>query len=196
VLTAERMSLRCGDQSIARWYRRYLGIDLQRGPITVSPVAHRNHAPSPALALRKRDLIPDRRAVRAPGTKNANRDRVARVRAFAWPAVEAHVKDLLPNAKLFDGVTYAHARTAHVAACRAAEIGGYTLHSARHTFAVQLLQEGVPGALIASNFGHKDNSMVQTCYGRYKVDVDKWAVWEGRIERHAADERVGKRDAK
>jgi integrase len=143
-----------------------------------------------ALELRKRDLIPEHRAIRAPGTKTFQRDRVARVRAFAWPAIEQHARGLLPNAKLFEGMTYNHAREAHARACKAAEItAGYTLHSARHSFAVQLRQEGVPFELIASNLGHKDTSEVQKCYGRFTVDVDQWAVWEGRIERHAADEK-------
>lgn len=144
---------------------------------------------SAALSLRKRDLIPEHRAIRAPGTKNFQRDRVARVRAFAWSAIEQHARELLPAAKLFEGVTYYMAREVHVAACKAAEIeASYTLHSARHSFAVQLRQEGVPFELIASNLGHKDTSEVQKCYGRFTVDVDQWAVWEGRIERHAADE--------
>jgi integrase len=150
-----------------------------------------------ALALRKRDLIPEHRAIRAPGTKNFQRDRVARVRAFAWPAIEQHARGLLPAAKLFEGISYYMAREAHVAACTAAEIiAGYTLHSARHSFSVQLRQEGVPFELIASNLGHKDTSEVQKCYGRFTVDVDQWAVWEGRIERHAADEKSRTRGAK
>jgi integrase len=150
-----------------------------------------------ALELRKRDLIPEHRAIRAPGTKNFQRDRVARVRAFAWPAIEEHARGLLPAAKLFEGISYYLAREAHVAACRAAETKkGYTLHSARHSFAVQLRQEGVPFELIASNLGHKDTSEVQKCYGRFTVDVDQWAVWEGRIERHAADEQGRRTHAK
>lgn len=81
------------------------------------------------------------------------------------------------------------AREAHVAACKAAETkAGYTLHSARHSFSVQLRQESVPFELIAANLGHKDTSEVQKCYGRFIMDVDQWDVWEGRIERHAADE--------
>jgi hypothetical protein len=51
------------------------------------------------------------------------------------------------------------------------------------------LGQGVPHALIASNLGHKDVSEVMHCYGRFAVHVAQWAVWEGRIERHAADER-------
>lgn len=150
-----------------------------------------------ALELRKRDLIPEHRAVRAPGTKTFQRDRVARVRAFAWPAIEQHARGLLPNARLFEGMTYNHAREAHARACRAAETKkGYTLHSARHSFAVQLRQEGVPFELIASNLGHKDTSEVQKCYGRFTVDVDQWAIWEGRIERNAADERTNVRGLK
>lgn len=78
-----------------------------------------------------------------------------------------------------------------VTSCKAAETKeGYTLHSARHSFAVQLRQEGVPFELIAANLGHRDTSEVQKCYGRFTVDVGQWAIWEGRIERNAADERT------
>jgi integrase len=152
---------------------------------------------SVALALKKRDLIPEHRAIRAPGTKNFQRDRVARVRAFAWPVIEQHARGLLPAAKLFEDINYNMAREAHVAACKAAEIiAGYTLHSARHSFAVQVRQEGVAFELIASNLGHKDTSEVQKCYGQFTVDVDQWDVWEGRIERNAAEAKSRARGAK
>lgn len=144
---------------------------------------------SAALAMRKRDMDDDRRAVRAPGTKKFNRDRVARVRPFAWGYLERHARNLLPGALLFAGITYEQARRALTAACEAADIGPYTLHDARHTFAVQMRREGVPFELIASNLGHKDTSEAVRCYARYDVDVDQWAQWEARIERNAAAEK-------
>lgn len=146
---------------------------------------------SAALAIRKRDIDVERRAVRAPGTKTFNRDRVAKIRAFAWPYVERHIKNMLPSARLFEGITYEQARRALVAALEAADISvsGYTLHSARHSFAVQLRREGVPFELIARNLGHKDTAECIKCYGRYDVDLDQWAQWEARIERNAAAEK-------
>ena len=152
---------------------------------------------SAALAIRKRDIDVARRAVRAPGTKNFNRDRVAKVRAFAWPYIERHIKNLLPGARLFEGITYEQARRVLHDALEAADVtvSGYSLHSARHSFAVQLLQQGVPHALIARNLGHKDESEVVRCYGRYVVDVDQWAQWEARIERNAAAEQQNTRGA-
>ena len=115
---------------------------------------------SAALQVRKRDIDAARHAIRAPGTKKFNRDRVARVRRFAWPYLEALARGLLPAATFFEGITYDQARRSLVAAREAAGVGEYTLHDARHTFAVQLLQEGVPHALISANLGHKDESEV------------------------------------
>ena len=137
-----------------------------------------------ALRLRKRDVILEQRAIRAPGSKNANRDRVARVRAFGWERIVSYVRDMLPGALLFDGVTYELAPRAHVAAIRATGLpSDYTLHSSRHSFAVQLLQESVPAQLIASNLGHRDTTMVTTVYGRYSPAVDEWSRWEANVAR-------------
>lgn len=144
---------------------------------------------SVALALRARDIDAKARAVRAAGTKTEDRDRVAKIRAFAWPYVERHLRTLTPSAKLFEGISYFLARKAHKAACAAAHIDDYTLHDARHSFAVQLRREGVPDALIAANLGHKDETEVVATYGRYRVELDDWARWEAIIAFRAADDR-------
>lgn len=145
-----------------------------------------------ALELRKRDIDPKHRAVHAAGTKTKDRDRVARIQLWAWPYIERHIATLLPSALLFEGIAYHTAHRAHRAACKAAGITSYTLHDARHSFAVQLSRQGVPNALIAANLGHKDEAEVVRTYGRYTVKVDDWARWEGWI----AEKQGKQRDAK
>lgn len=142
-----------------------------------------------ALRLRKRDVILEQRVIRAPGSKNANRDALRVCALSAGTPLPVMSETCIPDALLFDGMSYELARRAHVAVVRATNLpADYTLNSSRHSFAVQQLQDGVPAAFIAQNLGHRDSTMVTTVYGRYSP-ADEWARWQGNIARRDAAKR-------
>ncbi|MBA3894934.1 MAG: hypothetical protein H0X69_14820 [Gemmatimonadales bacterium] len=62
------------------------------------------HEISAILALVDADVDLGARQVRARGTKEWTRDRIARVADWAWPYVEAHLAAVLPGERIFRGV--------------------------------------------------------------------------------------------
>lgn len=144
--------------------------------------------------LRRRDVVdPDHRIVWAHGQKNQFRDRQVEVDGWAWSIFWSYVQSggFLPDALLFEGITYEAHRQEHAAACRALqEVGvsipvGYTPHAARHTFAVRHIKEGREEWWVANNLGHGDTNMVRKVYGKFRpkatdlVRAQKRRVSEG-----------------
>jgi integrase len=139
-----------------------------------------------ALRTLVRDVDVTRRVVYIRGTKTASRKRTVRVDAFAWPYLEAAVQDKLPNALLFpiyagqDSLVFREqhpaaqrAYAAHKAARKAIQIDPqYTMHDARHSYAVRHMMAGDRPELIAHNLGHIDASQVIKNYGKYRPAVD------------------------
>ncbi|MDX2061295.1 MAG: tyrosine-type recombinase/integrase [Gemmatimonadales bacterium] len=129
---------------------------------------------TPALSVRRRDLDEKDRTVHIRGTKNAWRDRPVFVEDWAWPYLDKAAKDKLPDALLFmdEGgrpASYYGARSAHKTALAAAQLDAtYTMHDARHSFAVRCIKAGIDPQLIASNLGHQDATMVLRIYGKYR----------------------------
>lgn len=129
---------------------------------------------SAALGVRKRDVDEKQRTVHVHGTKNSWRDRPVFVEDWAWPRIAAEAKGKLPDAPLFvevDGqaATYYRALAAHRAALKALELHtSYTMHDARHSFAVRCIKAGIDPQLIANNLGHRDATMVLRIYGKYR----------------------------
>jgi integrase len=132
---------------------------------------------SAVLKVRKRDVDERSRTVHVHGTKNAWRNRPVFVEDWAWPYIAAAAKGKLPDAPLFvepDGhpVTYYRALAAHRAAVKALKLpAGYTMHDARHSFAVRCMKAGLDPQLIANNLGHRDATMVLRIYGKYRVSA-------------------------
>ncbi len=128
---------------------------------------------SPALAVRKRDLDETEHTIHVHGTKNAWRDRIVMVEDWAWPHIIQAAKNKLPDALLFvedDGqpARYGRALAEHRRAIKALELNErYTMHDARHSFAVRWMKEGRDPQLIANNLGHRDATMVLRIYGKY-----------------------------
>lgn len=129
---------------------------------------------SPALAVRRRDVDEGQHTVHVHGTKNSWRDRIVMVDDWAWPFLAAALKNKLPDALLFveesgEPATYAQARAEHKASLKALGLNPkYTMHDARHSFAVRWMKEGRDPQLIANNLGHRDASMVLRIYGKYR----------------------------
>jgi integrase len=130
---------------------------------------------SAALKVRRRDLDERAHTVHVHGTKNAWRDRPVFVEGWAWPYIAAAAKGKLPDAFLFveeDGqpVNYYRALRAHRAALKALKLpAGYTMHDARHSFAVRCMKASIDPQLIANNLGHRDATMVLRVYGKYRA---------------------------
>jgi integrase len=132
---------------------------------------------SAALNVRKRDVDEKNGTVQVRGTKNAWRSRPVFVEDWAWPYIVAAAKGRLPDAPLFtevngEAATYYRAFAAHRTAVRTLKLPPrYTMHDARHSFAVRCMKGGIDPQLIANNLGHRDATMVLRIYGKYRVSV-------------------------
>lgn len=128
-----------------------------------------------ALAMRRADVDLETRVVWAHGKKNTHRDRQAIVLDDAcWALFAPYVRTggFLPDARLFaiDARVHAEAQHAACALLRAEGVPireGYTLHAARHAFAVEMKKRGHEDSLIAANLGHANARLVQTLYGKF-----------------------------
>lgn len=156
---------------------RWLPLDLSMRLVEAQPPPYRALAAlregagveiSAALSTRRRDVDRDRHIVHVHGTKNMWRDRLVRVDDWAWPHLEEHIRNLLPDALLWGGITYDAALHAHRWACKALNIPDYQQHDARHSYAVRHMKAGDDVFLIANQLGHRDPSMVLKIYGKYR----------------------------
>lgn len=131
-----------------------------------------------ALLVKRRDVDLARQTVHIRGTKNSWRNRPVFVDDWAWPHVVAAAKDKLPDAPLFqdsDGApaTYYRALAAHRGSVKALGLPpGYTMHDARHSFAVRCMKAGIGAEIIANNLGHRDATMVHRIYGKYRIRAE------------------------
>ena len=130
---------------------------------------------SAALKVLRRDVNEKDRTIHVHGTKNAWRSRPVFVEDWAWPYISAAAKGKLPDAPLFvhengEAVTYYRALAAHRGAVKALKLpSDYTMHDARHSFAVRCMKARVDPQMIANNLGHRDATMVLRIYGKYRV---------------------------
>jgi integrase len=166
---------------------RYLALDQMRALIdaqaepyrTLSALLHGSGMEvSVALALKRRDVEPERREIRARGTKTKARDRQVKVAEWAWPYVHEHVRALLPNALLFPGVNRWTASDKHRDACKALGIEDYQLKDSRHSYAVRAIRAGAHFEHIAQQLGHVDTTMVVKVYGRFRPSEAERTDWE------------------
>jgi integrase len=130
--------------------------------------------------VKRADIDPLTKKVRAHGTKTHARDREVYVDAWAWPYVEKLIKHLTPSAPLFPGLTRWSASDSHRDACKArgADFADYRMHDARHSYAVRALRAGAPLEHVVRQLGHADTQMVTKVYGRYKPTEDERTKWE------------------
>ena len=126
---------------------------------------------SAALKVRRRDLDQTRSAVHLRGTKTAHRDREAFVDPWAMERLAGYIqaRRFAPDAPLFDGITGQNALRVQRKALKALGLpADYTLHDARHSYAVRKMKAGAEPQLVASNLGHRDATMVLRVYGKYR----------------------------
>lgn len=151
---------------------------------TLSALLHSAGAEiSAALRVRVRDVDLANSTVRLRGTKNASRDRLARIDAWAHPYILAATAGKLPDALLWPLVngqdrSERQLRQAAGQAYRSLKNAlkalpdlpqGYTLHDARHSYAVRHVKLGTSYKRIAHNLGHADELQVIKVYGKYRM---------------------------
>lgn len=140
---------------------------------------------STALRLRVRDVDRPNREIRAPGTKNYNRDRVVRVAEWAWPFVERMLAGKHADARVFDTIPHRWApQTPHDDAVALlvekgfANLVGYTMRDHRHTYAVRAIRAGTPPEVVRKQLGHKDATLVHKVYGKFEPNQQERDKWE------------------
>jgi integrase/recombinase XerD len=144
---------------------------------------------SVALRLKASDFDKVKRTVRARGTKTHTRDRVAFVADWAWKYVEPTLSSLLPSAPVFPSTDRWRALDALKVACKKSGIEDYTLHDARHTYAVIAIRNGAPFEVVAEQLGHANISQVVKVYGRFCPNDDEKRGWERNLAQSALRER-------
>ncbi|MHB0948725.1 MAG: tyrosine-type recombinase/integrase, partial [Gemmatimonadaceae bacterium] len=151
---------------------------------------------SVALSLRVRDLRIKEREVRAPGTKNHNRDRVVRVAEWAWDFVAACAEGRQPADRLFGTLpnrwivnTAFTLAMAPLVAKEPEVFGDYWMRDGRHTYAVRAIKAGTPPIVVAKQLGHADASLVIKVYGIYAPDAVDRDYWERQAAMMDAAER-------
>lgn len=172
---------------------------------TLSTLIHATGMELMAVRLVTRaDFDLRRMRVRARGTKREQRDRLADIDPWAVPALRAFLAATAAGAKpndrpfafLMDEDGADRALRAHYAGLRAAGLrDDYTLHMARHSWAVRYVAAGVPLEAVARQLGHKDTTMVSKVYGRFRpaaADIARYqALAAGRdaeLRDHATQE--------
>jgi len=132
---------------------------------------------TPALRVLRRDIDLDRMRAHIPGTKTHSRNRhEILVSEWARPYLVDHLRVLHPNAPVFAGVDRYAAYAQHMAACEAVRIEDYTMHDARHSWAVRARRAGVDFEVIARQLGHKGITQVVSVYARFNP-TDKDMEW-------------------
>lgn len=134
---------------------------------------------SAALRTRASDVNEQARTVRARGTKTVSRDRVVKLWPWAEPGFYEYAKPFIGDAPLFAGIDYQHAYRAHRAIVRAVlKDTSYTIHDARHTYAVNALKAGLRAEVVAHQLGHVNANLVRKVYGRYVPDASDYETTE------------------
>lgn len=123
------------------------------------------------LLLTRRDVNTRTRVVQVRGEKTEYRVRPVTVDHFAWAAFEPCLRGKLPEALLFEGLTYIG--LSHWWRRYRVRMGvpKYRLHDSRHSYAVRHMQLGVDPNKIAQNLGHGDAQQVTTNYGVHRSET-------------------------
>lgn len=133
--------------------------------------------------MRRHHFNVEAKEVRVRGTKLAHqptnyRDRSVRVLNELWPTIEARIDGLSPNDFICPTRNRTKLSKIHYALCKQLEYKDFTLHEARHFWAVTMLRGGAPTIVVAKQLGHADDTMVKRVYGDYAPDGlerEKWA---------------------
>jgi integrase len=174
---------------------------------TMETFAHATGMEVMALRLlRRRDVDLKRARVRAPGTKTETRDRYAAIDPWALPALRAYFttgpgRALKPGDLVFpilggdhdghDARGYQRLKQRHQTALKRAELpDDYTLHDARHSWAVRHVAAGVPIEYVGAQLGHQDPTMTVEVYGRFRPAATDTARYQALAAARDAELRA------
>lgn len=116
--------------------------------------------------VRKRDLIQDRMQVFIKGGKG-KKDRYSILSAKLMPLIEQYLQEYKPNYWLFEGQEYGQysARSVQAILRQAVDISGgnpfATVHTLRHSFATNLLENGTDLRYIQQLLGHASSKTTE-----------------------------------
>lgn len=130
-----------------------------------------------AVKVTRGDVNLKTKEVRLRGSKSEWRDRVVRVADWAWLHIDLACADKLPAAPLFTDRPLWQWSNEHARIIKELKLGDYTLHDARHHWAVRMAKVGMPAEMIARQLGHRDATMVIKVYGRFmpaREERDRW----------------------
>ncbi len=143
---------------------------------------------SAALTVRRRDVNDAASRILIRGTKNQWRTRPVYLEPWARPYIVAHMKNMLPDAQLFDGLEYYEVLKAHRAALKATKLPRtYTLHDARHSLAVRWMRQGINPNVIAANLGHKHSALVLRVYGKHRPHSADFDLLDAKLGDSSSD---------
>lgn len=129
-----------------------------------------------SAALRTKASDVTHPTIRARGTKTVSRDRAVQLWPWAAPLVFDYARSFIGDALLFDGIKYMDAYRVHRKALGKKLEQGFTLHDARHTYAVNALKAGLRAEVVAHQLGHVNATMVRKVYGRYVPNAADYEV--------------------
>lgn len=167
---------------------------------------------SVAIALTREDFNLATHEVRAAGTKTTSRDRVTMIADWAWPIVRDYIRNMLPAAHLFEGVSRSGANFWHRQAINEGiyRAGGrndrrsglallvkaplklphrYPMHNARDHWAVRLARAGAPIQVIQHGLGHSSPTLTLKKYGRFLPSAGDRTKWEKAATQHDIERR-------
>lgn len=133
-----------------------------------------------ALRMRRADVDLGTKVVWAHGAKTDHRDRQTIVLDDdCWALFADYVRGggFLPDAPLFPVTAAAHGAVQREACTQLRADGidiraGYTLHAARHSFAVEMVRRGYGLKLISVNLGHANERLCQQLYAKFEVRTE------------------------
>jgi integrase/recombinase XerC len=129
---------------------------------------------SAALGVRRGDVDLASSTVFVRGTKTPGRTRVVAVEQWAMKRLAEYMRraPATPAALLFEGIRARRALDVQRRELERLELDvRYTLHDARHSYAVRQMKSGVDVQVIAANLGHTDAMMVLKVYGKYRPNA-------------------------
>jgi len=150
---------------------------------------------STALRLTRADVWETTREIRAAGTKTHTRDRVAVVADWAWPIIQAHVRPMLPSARLF-AAEWKPYQVNHWQRWIVTEIlklpRRLKVHAARHHWAVMRLRAGVPLEVVRRQLGHSTPMLTLQTYGAFVPSGEDRAHWEKQVTKAEEKRRLSR----
>ena len=128
--------------------------------------------PGVAIALKRSDLDPVEKVVRARGTKTHSRDRQSMLADWAWGIVWAYVKTVPDGEPVFGSTTQSTMTHWHRDTVVALHLAPeYPLYNGRHHWAATRMRAGVPVEIVSQQLGHSSTQETLLVYGKFRTSA-------------------------